>query len=176
MWVCFPEFGLMSDDISCNFSYETLSLFLAYRFLVCVKLCVKSQNVNNSFLVIWHLLTKKVLSTLLKPNDCWLSADGGVGNSDAVYREQEHHPAGPRLPDPPAGVVRLRLPALVSHPHAFICPNFLLHVLTRNVLISGSVQTFFFSFSAVKWCSSYVLDNFYFFIYHRPHTVKTANS
>lgn len=84
-----------------------------------------------------------MLSTSLKPNDCWLFADGGVGNSDAVYREQEHNPAGPRLPDPPAGVVRLRLPALVSHPHTFICRNFLLHALTRTVLVSGSVQTFF---------------------------------
>lgn len=47
-------------------------------------------------------------------------ADSGVGDSHAVDREQELHPPGPRLPDPPAGVVRLWLPALVSSPASTI--------------------------------------------------------
>lgn len=155
MYVCECVFQNLD---SCQMVFHVISHMK--RSLVCVKL------VNNSFLVIWYCLTS------LKPNDRWLFADGGVGNPDAVYREQEHNPAGPRLPDPPAGVVRLRLPALVSHRHTFTCPNFLLHALKRNVLVSESVQTFFFFFSAVKWRSSYVLDNLlFFFIFRRPHTL-----
>ena len=42
-------------------------------------------------------------------------SDGGVGHPDAFNREQKHNPAGPRFPDPPAGVVRVRLSALVSN-------------------------------------------------------------
>ena len=43
-----------------------------------------------------------------------LSLDGGPGDVNALHREQKHYPAGPGLPNPPVGLVRLRLPALVS--------------------------------------------------------------
>ena len=46
--------------------------------------------------------------------ECSLSQDGGPGDVDALHREQKHYPAGPGLPNPPVGLVRLRLPAMVS--------------------------------------------------------------
>jgi len=49
--------------------------------------------------------------------------DGGPGNPDALHREQKHYPAGPGVPDPPVGLVRLRLPALVSTLHSPLCSN-----------------------------------------------------
>lgn len=52
-------------------------------------------------------------------------ADSGLGDSHAVYRQQELNPPRPRLPDPPAGVVRLWLPTLVSSPASTILTQFL---------------------------------------------------
>lgn len=57
-------------------------------------------------------------------------ADSGVGDSHAFYREQEHNPPRPWLPDPPAGVVRLWLPTLVSHPLNTILTSVSIHQIS----------------------------------------------
>lgn len=69
------------------------------------------ENENNNYLL-------PDLPLYMRHMTCAF-ADGGVRDSYAFYREQEHDPARPWLPDSPTGVVWLWLPALVSNIHTF---------------------------------------------------------
>lgn len=76
---------------------------------------------------------------------CMRLADSGVGDSHAVYREQELNPPRPWLPDPPAGVVRLWLPALVSSPAITILTQ-IIDLSEGGVYVCVSVSVDFCSF------------------------------
>lgn len=80
---------------------------------------------------------------------CVRLADSGAGDSHAVYREQELNPPRPWLPDPPAGVVRLWLPALVSSPASTILAQFIdlsEGGVCVSVCLCKFISLFFFSF------------------------------
>lgn len=82
--------------------------------------CFKCENNKKPEVFYFFLLSSlSIMAPLLVAwvnafMTCVHLADSGVGDSHAFYREQEFNPPRPRLPDPPAGVVRLWLPALVS--------------------------------------------------------------
>lgn len=93
-----------------GFSSESVAAFIAVLGLLSIvaQVCFNSSNVVLPMLSADSSLLKLCVFFFFTPSDC------SVKFTDALNREQEHNPAGFGLPDPPAGVVRVRFRAMVS--------------------------------------------------------------